>query len=115
MSALPTLPHLASLLYHAQRERREVGPLTSDYPDLSVDEAYAIQDLVIGLYERGGDRVVAGKAGLTSRAKQEAMGVYEPIYGRICKSMVLDEGEALMVGELIHPRAEPEVASPSEG
>ncbi len=110
MTGLPSLAHLASLLHVAQRERREIGPLSGEHPDLSVEDAYAIQDLVLSLYERGGDRVVAVKAGLTSRAKQEAMGVYEPIYGRICESMVLEEGEALVVEQLIHPRAEPEIA-----
>lgn len=101
---------LAERLYRAQQDRREIERLTAERPGLTVHDAYAIQRVLIGLYERGGDRVVAIKAGLTSKAKQEAMGVREPIYGRICERMVLDEGEELVAGELIHPRAEPEIA-----
>jgi 2-oxo-3-hexenedioate decarboxylase len=94
----------------AQRERQEIGPLTDEVPDLTEDDAYRIQRLLIARFEARGDPVVAMKAGLTSRAKQVAMGVAEPIYGYICESMVLDEGETLDVSRLIHPRAEPEIA-----
>lgn len=38
------------------------------------------------------------------------MGVHEPIYGYICSDMLLEQEEPLAVKELIHPRAEPEIA-----
>jgi len=101
---------LAERLDRAQRERTEIDRLTAEYPDLTVDQSYAIQLALIQLRERRGDPVVAMKAGLTSKAKQVAMGVHEAIYGHICESMVLEEGEPLVTRELIHPRAEPEVA-----
>src|SRR5712692_5193059 len=94
----------------AQRERREIGPITDDRPGLTASDAYEIQRILIRRHEERGDRVVGMKAGLTSKAKQVAMGVADPIYGCICESMVLDEGEPLVVSELIHPRAEPEIA-----
>lgn len=101
---------LAARIYAAQKGRREIERITLDQPDLGVEAAYVVQAAVIGRYVAGGDRVVGMKAGLTSKPKQDAMGVHEPIYGRICESMVLDEGEALKAGELIHPRGEPEIA-----
>lgn len=101
---------LAERLERAQRERSEIDALTAEYPELTAEEAYAIQAALISRYAGRGDPVVALKAGLTSRAKQEAMGVREPIYGQICESMVLEEGEPLQTAALIHPRAEPEVA-----
>ena len=104
------LEALAQRLERAQRDRVEVDRLTAACADLSVDEAYDIQDALIAGFVRGGDPVVGLKAGLTSKAKQITMGVHEPIYGQICESMVLEEGQALSVGPLIHPRAEPEIA-----
>src|SRR5947207_3329152 len=94
----------------AQRERREITAITDELPRLSESRAYSIQRDLIRRREERGDPIVAMKAGLTSRAKQVAMGVAEPIYGYICESMVLDEGEPLTTDELIHPRAEPEIA-----
>src|SRR5947209_5358811 len=104
------LDALVDRLDVAQRQRQEIGPLTDERPELTPEDAYRIQRLLIDRHEERGDRVVAMKAGLTSKAKQVAMGVAEPIYGYICESMVLDEGEPLVTGELIHPRAEPEIA-----
>jgi 2-oxo-3-hexenedioate decarboxylase len=45
---------------------------------------------------------------LTSAAKQEQMGVDEPVYGWVPASSVL-QGEDVPLGELIHPRCEPEL------
>ena len=36
-----------------------------------------------------GERLIGAKLGLTSRAKQEAMGVHEPLYGWLTSGMVL--------------------------
>jgi 2-oxo-3-hexenedioate decarboxylase len=101
---------LADRLDAAERARHEIVRLSEVHPGLSVADGYAIQRALIQLRVERGDPIVGMKAGLTSRAKQEAMGVHEPIYGHLCERMILDEGEDLAVAELIHPRAEPEIA-----
>jgi 2-oxo-3-hexenedioate decarboxylase len=106
----PEVRALAEWLDAAERERREVVRLSEEHPHLSVADGYAIQRALIRLRGERGDPVVGVKAGLTSRAKQEAMGVHEPIYGYLSERMILDEDEELAVSELIHPRAEPEIA-----
>jgi 2-oxo-3-hexenedioate decarboxylase len=58
----------------------------------------------------GGDVVIGLKTGLTSRAKQETMGVHQPIFGHIMHSSVVPESSPVNCAELIHPRAEPEIA-----
>src|SRR5438094_8455407 len=95
----PDIQALAARLERAQRARQEIDRLTAELPDFTVDDAYAVQFALIARYERHGDPVVAMKAGLTSKAKQVAMGVHEPIYGQICESMVLEDGETLATGE----------------
>jgi 2-oxo-3-hexenedioate decarboxylase len=101
---------LAERLDAAQQGREEIARITREHPELDVNEAYAIQRSLRRFTERRGDRVVAIKGGLTSKAKQITMKVHEPIYGFVTERMVLEEGEELRTGELIHPRAEPEFA-----
>lgn len=95
---------LAERLAAASRDRRAIEAPTED---LSVDDAYEVQDELVKLL--GGD-VVAAKLGLTSLAKQEQMNVSEPLYGWLTDAMQLDVGEPVLRDELIQPRVEPEIA-----
>jgi len=104
------VPELAARLFEAARDGRVVAPLTDERPDLSAAEAYEIQDAVLALRERAGERIVGAKLGLTSRAKQRDMGIEEPVYGWLTDAMALDPGSVLEVSTLVQPRAEPEIA-----
>jgi 2-oxo-3-hexenedioate decarboxylase len=84
--------------------------LTAGEPDLTIDNAYLVQEASIALRLARGERLVGMKMGLTSRAKMEQMGVHEPIYGRLTSSMILNDGAVLDLSGLCHPRIEPEVA-----
>lgn len=95
---------LAERLAAAIRDRRAIEAPTED---LSVDDAYEVQDELVKLL--GGD-VVAAKLGLTSLAKQEQMNVSEPLYGWLTDAMQLDVGQPVLRDELIQPRVEPEIA-----
>ena len=83
--------------------------ITKQVDELSVDDAYAIQAALLELQLGRGDTLVGAKLGLTSVAKQEQMGVSEPVYGWVPASSVLAAGQAVPLGELIHPRCEPEL------
>ena len=50
------------------------------------------------------------KLGLTSKVKRRALGIHEPVYGRLTTGMVVPFGEPVPLGGLISPRAEPELA-----
>jgi 2-oxo-3-hexenedioate decarboxylase len=84
--------------------------LTSELPELGVQDAYAIQERLIDDQLAAGDTLVGYKLGLVSRAKQEAMGVSEPLWARLTESMLMDEEAPLDTGALIHPRVESEIA-----
>jgi 2-oxo-3-hexenedioate decarboxylase len=77
---------------------------------LTEDEAYRLQFQAIDHKVAQGDTVIGLKTGLTSRAKQQTMGVYQPIFGHLLASTVVAEGVPVSCAELIHPRAEPELA-----
>lgn len=102
------LQRLADTLANAVRTGNPVPPLTDDV-DLSIDQAYELQDAVLELHDPGGIRDVV-KLGLTSRAKQEQMSVDEPLYGVFASGSALDIGEPLVTSALIQPRVEPEIA-----
>lgn len=99
----------AEHLLDAEARRAPVAPITDAEPSLGLDDAYAIQDELLSRRLARGERLVGAKVGLTSRAKQEAMGVDEPVYGWLTDAMALPAEAPLRLGELIHPRVEPEI------
>lgn len=101
---------LARRLETAAQQRTEIDCLSLEYPELNEADAYAVQRALRELAQARGVRVAGTKAGLTAKAKQQAMGVFEPIYGFIGADTIVEDGEALSPWELIHPRAEPETA-----
>ena len=85
----------------------ERAPLSEDWPGLDVDTAYAIQDEALRLRRARGETLIGLKLGLTSRAKQQRMGIDSPLLAWLTDAMVLPAG--VPVPSLIHPRAEPEL------
>ncbi|WP_329054522.1 fumarylacetoacetate hydrolase family protein [Amycolatopsis sp. NBC_01488] len=85
----------------------ERSPLSEEWPGLDVDTAYAIQDEALRLRRARGETLVGLKLGLTSRAKQQRMGIDSPLLAWLTDAMVLPAG--VPVPPLIHPRAEPEL------
>jgi 2-oxo-3-hexenedioate decarboxylase len=101
---------IAAELAVAERERKAIAPFTDAHPDLDVDTAYAAQrEFVRGKLDAG-ERIVGAKLGLTSRTKQQAMGVDAPLYGWVTSSMLAPFGEPVRLDRFIHPRVEPEIA-----
>lgn len=96
---------LADRLEKAVTERTAIDPLTDDVTDLDLETGYAVQRV---LRERAGDQV-GWKLGVTSRAKQAQVGVSDPVCGFLPGTGALDLAETLRCGELIQPRAEPEI------
>jgi len=101
--------HWAAYLLAGIDERREVQAITKQVDELSIDDAYAIQAALLELQLSRGDELAGAKLGLTSVAKQEQMGVSEPVYGWVPASSVLEPGQPVPLDELIHPRCEPEL------
>ncbi|MGG0791067.1 fumarylacetoacetate hydrolase family protein [Peribacillus simplex] len=103
------LDQLAKRVAESQKSGREMDKLTLSNPELTVNQAYEIQKLSINETITGDNRFIGWKMGLTSKAKQKQVGVEEAIYGRLTSAMELTK-PVLKVGELIHPRVEPEFA-----
>jgi 2-oxopent-4-enoate hydratase len=109
-TAEETLAALAESLREAERTRRPIAPLTAEHPDLSVADAYRIQQLNVHRRKEEGGIVRGRKIGLTSLAMQRQLGVDEPDFGALFAEMLVEEGDAISVAELIQPRVEAEIA-----
>jgi 2-keto-4-pentenoate hydratase len=82
-----TVADLADRLWRAEAERVAVPPLTADLPDLTIDDAYAIQTRNIDRRVDSGAVVRGRKVGLTSRPVQDLLGVHEPNFGVLLDDM----------------------------
>jgi 2-oxopent-4-enoate/cis-2-oxohex-4-enoate hydratase len=95
-------------LFESLRTRLPVEPLTERDPELTLEQAYRIQEYVIGRRLALGDRIIGKKIGLTSRVVQRALGVSEPDFGQLLASMVATD--TIVTAGLLQPRAEGELA-----
>lgn len=99
----------AQELLRAEDERRDRTPITDEWPELDLSTAYAIQDETLRRRVERGETIVGIKLGLTSRAKQQRMGVDSPLVAWLTDAMVLPAGAPVPRRALIHPRVEPEI------
>ncbi len=101
---------LGDELYGALTKGTVVEPLTSRHADITVEDAYRIQQRLNALRIAAGERVIGKKIGVTSKAVMDMLGVHQPDFGLLTDGMVYNEGEAIPASTLIQPKAEGEIA-----
>lgn len=104
------LESLAQRLWNAQETRTPCDAPTSDHPDLTIEDAYGIQQINLERRIGAGARPAGRKIGLTSRAVQEWLGVAEPDFGGLLDDMAVPNGGSVEVSRLLQPRVEGELA-----
>jgi 2-keto-4-pentenoate hydratase len=77
--------------------------------DLTVQESYAVQDLVAKKKTARGEHVAGYKIGCTSSAIRSQFGLNEPIFGRLFKPHIFDEGKELDWKSYVNCAIEPEM------
>lgn len=102
----------ADELYNALRERQMITPFSERTPEMTVEDAYAVSNLLLDKrIQLDGEKVIGKKIGVTSQAVMKMLNVYQPDFGYLTDVMVVDESEALSVStKMIQPRAEGEIA-----
>ena len=100
----------AADLLRAEATRTQIGLLSLRYPDMSMDDAYAIQSALLAAKLAQGRRVIGWKIGLTSRAMQDALGIDTPDSGVLFDDMAFADGATVPGGRFIQPRVEAEIA-----
>ncbi|PLP95272.1 2-oxopent-4-enoate hydratase [Pseudomonas sp. FFUP_PS_473] len=104
------LHDLGAELYLALRQAQSVAPLTARYPELTLEQAYAIQKHLIERRLADGEKVVGKKIGVTSQAVMNLLGVNQPDFGILTDAMAVNPGQAIDSSTLIQPKAEGELA-----
>lgn len=94
----------------AQARACAIPKLTDEYPAMTVADGYAVQTELRRRFLAAGHRLVGWKAGLTSKAKMQQMGVSVPSIGFLTDRMARPENAAIATADLVHPRVECEVA-----
>lgn len=94
----------------AQTRAYAIPKLTNEYPHMTHGDGYAVQMELRRRFIAQGHRHVGWKAGLTSKAKMQQMGVNVPSIGFLTDRMARPENSAISTSDLVHPRVECEVA-----
>lgn len=100
----------ARRLDHAERSREQIGQLSLERPEITIEDAYAIQRTWVEQKLADGRKLVGHKIGLTSRAMQVSSNISEPDYGALLDDMLFDEGTDIPFQRFIVPRVEVELA-----
>ena len=100
----------ALALHEAEATLQQIGLLSLQYPGMTLDEAYAVQRVFVGLKEALGARRVGWKIGLTSRAMQQALNITTPDSGVLLDDMLFADGAEVPADRFIEPRVEAEIA-----
>lgn len=96
----------------AARERAALLPLPSSQGEVSLNDAYAVGELIRQRRIAAGERPCGYKIGFTNRSIWPKYGVYAPIWAPVWDSTVrlLDGPTAqLSLAGLVQPRLEPEI------
>jgi 2-oxo-hept-3-ene-1,7-dioate hydratase len=100
----------ARRLDQAEEDRKPIGQLSLQYPEMTIEDAYAIQRAWTNIKLAQGRRLLGRKVGLTSKAMQQAVGITEPDFGAIYDDMFFDDGSHVPIERFIAPRVEVELA-----
>src|ERR1700722_11485776 len=100
----------AQLLRTAELKCEPMKQLSSTWPDITFEDAYAIQNLVQKQKMSEGRKLIGHKVGLTSKAMQRSSVIDEPDYGHLLDDMVIADGAKVPHERFCIPRVEVELA-----
>ena len=100
----------AADLLKAEETRQQVGLLSLRHPEITLDDAYAIQLAQLKQKLSAGRNIIGWKIGLTSRVMQDALGIDTPDSGVLYDDMLFPSSGTVPDGRFIQPRVEAEIA-----
>lgn len=102
--------HAADALHQADRTRTVIPQPSRTWPEMTLEDSYAVQRAWVDRRLAEGARVIGRKIGLTSRAMQQASKMTEPDYGIMLDDALFRDGARIPAGRFIKPRLEVELA-----
>src|SRR3984957_6249555 len=100
----------ADSLIAAEKARKQAVQLSKTWPDITMEDAYAISTAVANRKIAGGAKLIGHKVGLTSKAMQRSSQIDEPDYGHLLDSMMIADGAKVPHENYCLPRVEIELA-----
>ena len=100
----------ADILMAAQKERKQAVQLHVTFPDITIEDSYAISTDVMQRKVRAGAKLIGHKVGLTSKAMQRSSMIDEPDYGYILDDQLIADGAKVKHADYCKPRVEVELA-----
>jgi 2-oxo-hept-3-ene-1,7-dioate hydratase len=110
MLSQDTLVMLARQLYEARKTRTALRHFSQRYPEMTIEDGYAIQREWVKLELADGRTIKGRKIGLTSRAMQLSSQITEPDYAPLMDDMFFETGSDIPLDRFIAPRVEVELA-----
>ena len=110
MLSQDTIQAAALRLHQAEKTRQPVRQISLDHPEITIEDAYAIQRAGVQLKLAEGQKIVGHKIGLTSRAMQTSSQIDEPDFGTLLDEMVYAEAADIAMERFIAPMVEVELA-----
>lgn len=108
--AAAQLAQAAERLVEAARTRVACRQFSLEYPGMTIEDAYAIQQAWTKLKLGEGRSIKGHKIGLTSKAMQRAIGIDEPDFGVLLDDMFYRDGAAIPTERFLGLRVEAELA-----
>ncbi len=97
-------------LLTAERTGQQIGLLSLRHPEITMDDAYEVQNAIYRAKLAEGRKVIGWKIGLTSKAMQYALNIDIPDSGILFDDMRFETGSTVPAGRFIQPRIEAEIA-----
>jgi 2-oxo-hept-3-ene-1,7-dioate hydratase len=100
----------ADILMAAEKARKQAVQLSTTWPAITIDDAYAISTLVANRKIKAGAKLIGHKVGLTSKAMQRSSQINEPDFGYLLDTMMIADGASVPHENFCLPRVEVELA-----
>jgi 2-oxo-hept-3-ene-1,7-dioate hydratase len=100
----------ADILMSAAKERKQAVQLSTTWPGITIDDAYAISTEVTKRKIAAGAKLIGHKVGLTSKAMQRSSQINEPDFGYLLDDMMIADGASIPHENFCLPRVEVELA-----
>ena len=107
-----SLQTIADEIKAAQDQCKQIIPLTSQLNEFGNEEAYAVAQMIHKMRIKEGATPVGRKIGFTNPEMWSIYGVYEPIWGYIYDTTVLQSSGSNIqcrIGKFAEPKIEPEI------
>jgi len=106
---MKSLDLLADQYFHAFYRKEWLGECEHAVSELSIAEAYQVQNIVARKRVEAGERIVGYKVGCTSDAIRSQFGLNEPINGNLFQPHIFEEDVVIDWSDYNHCAIEPEM------